>query len=136
VSSIQWNIEGSDGPYMPAALEVLMIRPNFCLRKMGHTALVQAKAPLTWTAITWSNSASVKFLNLPAHRYQYDVCSAMSGNTPFVPQDARIVNQNGNTSKGVKRRLDNGRTVGDVRGVHHGLPTSYTTPPPLRQTRL
>jgi hypothetical protein len=32
-------------PYRPAALAVLMTRPNFCLRNSGQAALVQEKAP-------------------------------------------------------------------------------------------
>lgn len=35
-----------------------MTRPNFCFRKIGHAALVQAKAPCKWTSVIWSHSLS------------------------------------------------------------------------------
>jgi hypothetical protein len=51
-------------PNSPAALAVLTIRPNFCLRKIGQAAWVQENAPLRCTSWTWSHSLSDMFLNL------------------------------------------------------------------------
>jgi hypothetical protein len=53
-------------PNSPAALAVLTIRPNFCLRKIGQAAWVQENAPLRCTSWTWSHSLSDMFLNLIA----------------------------------------------------------------------
>ena len=64
------NVNNQISPNSPAALAVLTIRPNFCLRNIGQAAWVQENAPLRCTSWTWSHSLSDMFLNLIVIRDQ------------------------------------------------------------------
>ena len=71
-------------PNSPAALAVLTIRPNFCLRKIGQAAWVQENAPLRCTSWTWSHSLSDMFLNLIAIHDQMQQTLFWAAE-PFIP---------------------------------------------------
>lgn len=46
------------------------------------------------------------------------------GNVPLVPQDSRIVHEDGDSAKGIDGALDDSRTVRHGRCVHDGVSAS------------
>src|SRR5258708_11657 len=79
--------QNKGSPYNPAALATLTIRPNFCLRKIGQAALVQANAPFRCTSMIWSRSLSDIFLKL---RVATSVGATLSSCVTTHPLSLRI----------------------------------------------
>ena len=121
-----WH-DGSIVPYNPAALEVLMMRPNFCFRKWGQAAFVQENAPFRWTSIIWSHSLSDMFLNLNGGLGQSRLKLYGINSLPLIPQNASIVDKDGYWSEGIQRALNDGSAVSDRWGIDDCLATSYST---------
>ena len=58
------------------------------------------------------------FLNLDCTVHEARGKGQTQEYSPLVPEDARIVNEDGHAAKGIQRGLDDGLAIGD-RGVVH-----------------